>query len=139
MYFGIITLVASFLSIFLSKPLNLLALGDRYAVNLGLNIKRARFFIIACAGFLTAIVTSFCGPIIFIGVAVPHLAKLLSKTSNHFYLILNAAVLGGATALLCNLIARMPGTEQELPINSVTAFIGAPVVIWVIWKRRIVY
>ncbi len=134
--FALITVVPSFLATLLSKPLNLLALGDRYATNLGLNIKRARFFVIAFAGFLTAIVTSFCGPIIFIGVAVPHLAKLMSKTSNHFFLILNAALLGAATALLCNLIARMPGMEQELPINSVTAFIGAPVVIWVIWKRR---
>lgn len=134
--FGLITVVPALMATLLSKPLNLLALGDRYAANLGLNIKRSRFFIIAFAGFLTAVVTSFCGPIIFIGVAVPHLAKLLSKTSNHFYLILNAALLGAATALLCNLIARMPGMEQELPINSVTAFIGAPVVIWVIWKRR---
>ena len=136
MMFALITIIPSILATFLSKPLNLLALGDRYAANLGLNIRRARFLIIAFAGFLTAIVTSFCGPIIFIGVAVPHLAKLLSKTSNHFYLILNAALLGAATALLCNLIARMPGMEQEMPINSVTAFIGAPVVIWVIWKRR---
>ena len=134
--FGVITIVPALLATWLSKPLNLLALGDRYATNLGLNIKRARFLIIAFAGFLTAIVTSFCGPIIFIGVAVPHLAKLLSKTSNHFFLILNAALLGAATTLLCNLLARMPGVEQELPINSVTAFIGAPVVIWVIWKRR---
>ncbi|MDQ2179256.1 iron ABC transporter permease [Marinifilum sp. D714] len=136
MMFGLITVIPSILATFLSKSLNLLALGDRYASNLGLNIKRARFLIIAFSGFLTAIVTSFCGPIIFIGVAVPHLAKLLSKTSNHFYLILNAALLGAATALLCNLLARMPGMEQEMPINSVTAFIGAPVVIWVIWKRR---
>lgn len=134
--FVTITVIPSLLATLLSKSLNLLALGDRYAANLGLNIKRARFFIIAFAGFLTAIVTSFCGPIIFIGLAVPHMAKLLSKTSNHFFLILNAALLGAATALLCNLIARMPGMEQELPINSVTAFIGAPVVIWVIWKRR---
>nr|WP_319572456.1 iron ABC transporter permease [uncultured Draconibacterium sp.] len=134
--FGLITVIPSLVATLLSKSLNLLALGDRYAANLGLNIKRSRFLIISFAGFLTAIVTSFCGPIIFIGIAVPHLAKLLSKTSNHFYLILNAALLGAATALLCNLIARLPAMEQELPINSVTAFIGAPVVIWVIWKRR---
>ncbi len=134
--FALITIIPSLMAAFLSKPLNLLALGDRYAANLGLNIKRSRFLIIAFAGFLTAIVTSFCGPIIFIGVAVPHLAKLLSKTSNHFFLIINASLLGAATSLLCNLVARLPGIEQELPINSVTAFIGAPVVIWVIWKRR---
>lgn len=134
--FGAITVIPSLLATLLCKSLNLLALGDRYAANLGLRIKRARFLIITCAGFLTAIVTSFCGPIIFIGIAVPHLAKLLSRTSNHFFLILNASLLGAATTLLCNLIARLPGVEHELPINSVTAFIGAPVVIWVIWKRR---
>ncbi|MCL3781530.1 iron ABC transporter permease [Prolixibacteraceae bacterium JC049] len=134
--FLIITVVPSLLATLLSKSLNLLALGDRYATNLGLRIRRARFLIISCAGFLTAIVTSFCGPIIFVGVAVPHIAKLISRTSNHFYLILNAIVLGAVTGLLCNLLARLPGVEQELPINSVTAFIGAPVVIWIIWKRK---
>jgi len=134
--FALMTVVPSLLATLLAKPLNLLVLGDRYAANLGLKIRRSRFIIIACAGFLTAIVTSFCGPIIFVGVAVPHLAKLLSRTSNHFYLILNACLIGAVTALLCHLIARMPGVEHELPINSVTAFVGAPVVIWVIWKRR---
>lgn len=134
--FFLVTSVPSLFAPLLSKPLNLLALGDRYAANLGLNIRQIRFLIITISGFLTAIVTSFCGPIIFIGVAVPHLAKLLARTSNHFYLLLNAALLGGVTSLLCNLLARLPGVEQELPINSVTAFIGAPVVIWVIWKKR---
>ncbi len=134
--FSLGTVVLSVLSLTLSKSLNLLSLGDRYAVNLGLKIKRARFLVITSAGFLTALVTSFCGPIIFVGVAVPHLAKLLSRTANHYHLIINAAVIGGATALLCNLVARLPGLEQELPINSVTAFIGAPVVIWVIWNRK---
>ncbi len=134
--FGTAAALLSLTAILLSKPLNLLALGDRYAANLGLRIKRSRFFIIAWAGLLTAVVTSFCGPIIFIGVAVPHLAKLLSRTSNHFYLILNTCIIGAATALLCNLMARLPGIENELPINSVTAFIGAPVVIWVIWRKK---
>lgn len=135
-FFFALTAIPSLLAPLLTKPLNLLALGDRYAANLGLNIKSARFLIIGVSGFLTAIVTSFCGPIIFIGVAVPHLAKLLTRTSNHLYLLMNAALLGGVAALLCNLLARLPGVEQELPINSVTAFIGAPVVIWVIWKKR---
>ncbi|MCW3807172.1 FecCD family ABC transporter permease [Plebeiibacterium marinum] len=134
--FGLATTILSFAAIFLNKPLNMLALGDRYAANLGLRIKLARFVIIGWSGMLTAIVTSFCGPIIFIGVAVPHLAKLISRTSNHLVLIINTCLIGGATTLLCNLMARMPGVENELPINSVTAFIGAPVVIWVIWKRR---
>ena len=134
--FAIITIVPALLSLFLSKSLNLLALGDRYASNLGLRIGRARIWIIFTAGTLTAIVTAFCGPIIFIGMAVPHLAKMAIRTSNHIYLISSACILGAATALLCNLLARLPGMESELPINSVTAFIGAPVVISVIWKRR---
>ncbi len=135
-WFAMFTIIPALLSLLLSKSLNLMALGDRYASNLGLKIGRARLLIILTAGALTAIVTAFCGPIIFIGMAVPHLAKLVSKTSNHLYLITNACILGGATALLCNLIARLPGIESELPINSVTAFIGAPVVISIIWKKR---
>ncbi|PID89666.1 MAG: iron ABC transporter [Bacteroidia bacterium] len=134
--FAVATVVPSFLSLFLSKSLNLLVLGDRYAENLGLSIKRARLFIIVFAGFLTAVVTAFCGPIIFIGVAIPHLAKLIARTSKHSTLILSTCILGAVISLLCNLAARMPGVEHELPINSVTAFIGAPVVIWVILKRR---
>lgn len=134
--FSFVTIPASFLCLFLSKPLDLMALGDNYARNLGLNIRRSRNIIILVSGLLTALVTAFCGPIVFIGMAVPHLAKMVSGTSNHLRLILNTCVIGGATALLCNLVARLPGMEGELPINSVTAFIGAPVVISVIWKRR---
>lgn len=134
--FVIVTIILSAGCLLLSKPLNLLALGDHYASNLGLNIKKARFFIIFSSGILTAWVTAFCGPIIFIGLAVPHLAKMTSRTSNHFTLIISSCIIGGTTALLCNLIARLPGLESELPINSVTAFIGAPVIISVILRRR---
>ena len=134
--FAAVTVPLSLVSLLLSKPLNLLALGDHYARNLGLNIRQARFLIIFTSGILTALVTAFCGPIVFIGMAVPHLAKMISRTSNHFTLILNSCIIGGATALLCNLIARLPGLDSELPINSVTAFVGAPVVISVILKRR---
>lgn len=135
-FFLAITAIPSIATLLLSKSLNLMSLGDNYARNLGLRIKRARILIILSAGALTATVTAFCGPIIFIGMAVPHMAKLMSKTSNHFQLITNSCILGAITALLCNLIARLPGLESELPINSVTAFIGAPVVISVIFKRR---
>ncbi len=128
--------VPSIACLFLSKSLNLLSLGDNYAQNLGLKINRARMTVILMSGVLTALVTAFCGPIVFIGMAVPHMAKLVSRTSNHFTLIINAGILGAATALLCNVIARLPGLDSALPINSVTAFIGAPVVISVIWKRR---
>jgi len=120
----------------MSKPLNLLSLGDRYAQNLGLKINRARFVSIVLAGVLTAVVTAFCGPIIFIGLAVPHLAKMLTRTSNHLVLIIVSGIVGALTALLCSLVARMPGSDLALPINSVAAFVGAPVVISVIWNRR---
>jgi len=132
----LLTVVPSAVTLLLSKSLNLLSLGDNYAKNLGLKIQHARFWVIMVSGILTAIVTAFCGPIIFIGMAVPHIAKMISQTSNHFILILNSGILGAATALLCNLIARLPGLDTALPINSVTAFIGAPIVISVIWNRR---
>jgi len=134
--FSVLIAIPSIACLFLSKWLNLLSLGDNYAQNLGLKVNRARVLVILMSGILTALVTAFCGPIVFIGMAVPHIAKLVSRTSNHFILILNAGVIGAATALLCSVIARLPGLDSALPINSVTAFIGAPVVISVIWNRR---
>ena len=121
---------------FLTKTLNLLLLGDSYARNLGLNIKRARLFVIGCSGVLVAVVTAYCGPIVFLGLAVPHICRGLFHTSNHAT-ILPASLLGGASlALLCNLIARLPGFEGALPVNSVTALVGAPVVMWVLFNKR---
>ncbi|MCT4640152.1 MAG: iron ABC transporter permease [Bacteroidales bacterium] len=134
--FLLLTIVPSVICILLAKWLNLLSMGDNYARSLGLKIERARFITILLSGILTATVTAFCGPIVFIGMAVPHMAKMISKTSNHLILISTTGILGAATALLCNLIARLPGFDSALPINSVTAFIGAPVVISVILKRR---
>lgn len=134
--FIILMLVLLPLSFFLIKSLNLLLLGDSYAQNLGLNIKRARLLVIGCSGVLVAVVTAYCGPIVFLGLAVPHICRGLFHTSNHT-VILPASLLGGASlALLCNLIARMPGFEGALPVNSVTALVGAPVVMWVLFKRR---
>lgn len=134
--FIILMLVLLPLSFFLIKSLNLLLLGDSYAQNLGLNIKRARLLVIGCSGVLVAVVTAYCGPIVFLGLAVPHICRGLFHTSNHA-VILPASLLGGASlALLCNLIARMPGFEGALPVNSVTALVGAPVVMWVLFKRR---
>ena len=123
-------------SFFLIKTLNLLLLGDSYAKNLGLNIKRARLLVIGCSGVLVAVVTAYCGPVVFLGLAVPHICRGLFHTSNHA-VILPASLLGGASlALLCNLIARMPGFEGALPVNSVTALVGAPVVMWVLFNKR---
>lgn len=121
---------------FLIKTLNLLLLGDSYARNLGLNIKRARLLVIGCSGILVAVVTAYCGPIVFLGLAVPHICRGLFHTSNHAT-ILPASLFGGASlALLCNLIARLPGFEGALPVNSVTALVGAPVVMWVLFNKR---
>lgn len=124
------------LSFLLIKTLNLLLLGDAYARNLGLNIKRARLFVITCSGVLVAIVTAYCGPITFLGLAVPHLCRGIFRSSDHRILMPASLLAGAALALLCNLIARMPGFEGVLPVNSVTAIVGAPVVIYVLFKKR---
>ncbi|MBQ9357825.1 MAG: iron ABC transporter permease [Prevotella sp.] len=124
------------LSFLLVKPMNLMLLGDRYAANLGLNVRRARTLVIVCSGVLVAIVTAYCGPIMFIGLAVPHLARALFRTSDHRMLLPATAVCGSALALLCNIIARMPGFEGVLPVNSVTALVGAPVVAFLLFRRR---
>ena len=124
------------LSFLLVKRMNLLLLGERYAANLGLNIRKARLLVILCSGVLVAIVTAYCGPIMFIGLAVPHLARALFRTSDHRMLIPATMLCGAALALVCNLIARMPGFEGALPVNSVTALVGAPVIAAVLFRRR---
>lgn len=121
---------------FLIKTLNLLLLGDSYARNLGLNIKRARLLVIGCSGVLVAVVTAYCGPIVFLGLAVPHICRGLFHTSNHATILPASLLGGGSLALLCNLIARLPGFEGALPVNSVTALVGAPVVMWVLFNKR---
>ena len=124
------------LSFLLVKTLNLLLLGDAYARNLGLNIKRARLLVITCSGVLVAIVTAYCGPIIFLGLAVPHLCRGMFRTSDHSILMPASLLAGASLALVCNLIARMPGFEGALPVNSVTALVGAPVVMSVLFNKR---
>lgn len=124
------------LSFLLIKTLNLLLLGDGYARNLGLNIKQARLLVITSAGVLTAIVTAYCGPIVFLGLAVPHLCRAMFQTSDHRILMPGVLFAGAALALGCNLIARMPGFEGALPVNSVTALVGAPVVASVLFRKR---
>lgn len=120
----------------LVKPMNILLLGDRYASNLGLNVKQARMMVIVSSGILVAIVTAYCGPIMFIGLAVPHLARAVFHTSDHRLLMPATALCGALLALICNLIARMPGFEGALPVNSVTALVGAPVIASVLFRRR---
>ena len=124
------------LSFLLVKTLNLMLLGDDYARNLGLDVSRARTLVILNSGVLVAIVTAYCGPIMFIGLAVPHLCRAIFRTSDHRVLVPGTILAGAALALLCSLVARMPGFEGALPVNSVTALIGAPVIASVIFRRR---
>ena len=134
--FAIAVLAGAIGSFLLFKTLNLLLLGERYAENLGVNIKRSSMLIILASGFLTALITAFCGPIAFLGLAVPHIARFLFRSSDHKLLIPATAFIGMDLALFCNLIARLPSFEGNLPINSVTALIGAPIVLWVIFHRQ---
>ena len=124
------------LSMLLSKTMNLLLLGDSYARNLGLNLRRARLQVIGCSGVLVAIVTAYCGPIMFIGLAVPHLCRAIFRSSDHRILMPGTLLTGASLALLCSLIARMPGFEGALPVNSVTALVGAPIIASVLFRRR---
>ena len=134
--FSIVTLVGLLGSILLIKPLNALMLGDRYAENLGVNIQRTRNWLLIITGLLTAIVTAFCGPVAFIGLAVPHMVRLLLHTDNHRSLLPATILMGSIVALVCSLLCVMPGESGVIPLNAVTPLIGAPVIIYVIAKGR---
>jgi iron complex transport system permease protein len=124
------------LSIFSIKMLNALLLGENYASSIGLNVRFSRTIIFACTSILTGSVTAFCGPIGFIGIAVPHIARILFKTSDHKVLIPGTILTGGAIMLASDIISQLPGSDNILPVNSVTSLIGIPVVIWVILRNR---
>ncbi len=128
-------LLSLVLAFFLAKPLNALLLGETYAQTMGLNVRRARLLIISSAAVLAGAVTAFCGPIGFLGIAVPHLARNLFRSSDHRLLIPACALLGATLALAADIIAQLPGSQTVLPLNAVTALIGAPVVAWVILRR----
>lgn len=118
------------------KSLNAMLLGETYARSMGLNVGRARIIVITTTAVLTGLVTAFCGPIAFLGVAVPHLCRSLFGTSDHRILLPTSAVLGSILALLSDLISQLPGSQILLPLNAVTALLGAPVIAWVILRRR---
>lgn len=127
--FSVLTLLGIIASALMMKPLDALLLGDSYAQNLGFNIRRLRFFLLLVTGTLTAVITTFCGPVSFLGLAIPHLAKALLHTDSHRQL-LPATVLGGALlALLCNLVCMLPFHWGIIPLNAVTPLVGAPVII----------
>lgn len=134
--FSVIVFTGAVFSMFLVKPLNAWLLGDDYARNLGINVKRTRIAVIFCTGLLTAAVTAYCGPIAFIGLAIPHLCRGLFKTWNHATLTPAVMLAGAILALICNIIVRLPWFDNVLPVNAVTALLGAPVVIWVIVNQR---
>ncbi|HZX75000.1 MAG TPA: iron chelate uptake ABC transporter family permease subunit, partial [Cyclobacteriaceae bacterium] len=118
------------------KSLNTWLLGENYAQSLGINIKRSRLIIVSATGLLIGAVTAFCGPIAFVGLAVPHLVRIIVTSTNHKILI-PAVILGGSILLLfCDIIAQLPGNSRILPINAVTSLVGAPVVIWVIMRSK---
>ena len=124
------------MSLFSSKMLNALLLGENYAGSIGLNVRFARAVIFICTSILAGSVTAFCGPIGFIGIAVPHIARILFKTSDHKVLVPGTILLGGAVMLISDIISQLPGSENVLPVNAVTSLIGIPVVIWVILRNR---
>lgn len=124
------------LGFYVSKPLNAWLLGDNYARSLGVNISSSRFVIILATSLLAGSVTAFCGPIAFVGLAVPHLTRLLINTTNHRILIPGVLVMGASVMLFCDTVAQLPGSAYVLPINAITALIGAPVVIWVIVRAK---
>ena len=134
--FVTVTLMGLLGALLLIKPLNALMLGDRYAENLGVDILSVRNWLLIVTGMLTAITTAFCGPVAFIGLAVPHIARLLLTTDNHRQLLPATLLCGAVVALVCNLLCYLPGEGGVIPLNAVTPLIGAPVIIYVIARNK---
>lgn len=134
--FAVVTILGLLASVLLIKPLNALLLGEQYAENLGVNIRRTRHLLLVVTGLLTAITTAYCGPIAFIGLAVPHIARLVLGTENHRLLLPSTILCGAVVALLCNFICFLPGESGIIPLNAVTPLVGSPVIIYVITQRR---
>ena len=134
--FGSIYLVGVLACLSIIKPLNSFLLGENYAKSLGINIKKSRTIILVITSLLTGVITAFSGPIAFIGLAVPHIAKMLFTTSNHKILIPASAIIGGIVLLICDGIAQLPTSEFTLPINAITSLFGAPIVIWLLLRKK---
>ncbi len=135
-YLSVFVVFGILLALGLSKSLNALMLGDTYASSLGLHVQRSKVWIVFCTSILAGSVTAFCGPIGFVGLAVPHLARSIFKSADHLVLTPACALLGGAVCCVCNVIAGAPGSDFILPVNAITSLLGAPVVIWVILKQK---
>lgn len=133
---GLLFIVALLLLLWIIKPLNALLLGESYALSLGINIKKTRWIIIIITSILAGSITAFAGPIAFIGLAVPHLARLILPTVNHKILIPTAILLGATLLLFCDIASQLPFSNYSLPINAVTSILGAPLIIWLIMRKR---
>ena len=133
--FALLCLVGIIASIFLIKPLNIMLFGTQYAESLGINIRQIRNLLLVTVGLLTAVTTAFCGPVSFLGLAIPHMTRLLLHTENHQILLPCTILCGAVIALLCNLICYLPGGGGIIPLNAVTPLLGAPIIIYVIVKR----
>jgi iron complex transport system permease protein len=132
---GSVVLLGLITATVLSKPLNVLLLGESYSLTLGLNLERTRFWVITSASILAGAITAFCGPIAFLGVAVPHLCRSMFNSCDHRILVPAVIIMGAIMALMADLMCNIPGSQTLLPLNSVTALIGTPVVFWVILRR----
>ncbi|NVK09258.1 MAG: iron ABC transporter permease [Tenacibaculum sp.] len=137
--FGIIYLVGILGTFSVIKPLNSFLLGENYAKSLGINIKKSRNIILLITSILTGVITAFSGPIAFVGLAVPHIAKMIFSTSNHKVLLPAVALIGAIILLICDSIAQLPTSEFTLPINAITSLFGAPVVIWLLIRKKKIY
>lgn len=135
LWFALPLLLLLAVALFMMKLMNALLLGDDYAANLGVDVMGTRVVLLAVTGLLTAVVTAFCGPVAFIGLAVPHIARLSLKTGNHRLLLPATMVVGASVALLCNLLTMLPGESGMLPLGAITPLVGAPVIIYVVLKE----
>jgi iron complex transport system permease protein len=133
---AIAVIIGLLLSLVSLKPLDALLLGENYARSLGLNISKTRYIIIIATSILAGSITAFAGPIAFIGLAVPHLAKLLFQTSNHKILFWSTLLIGAIIMLFCDMVSQLPGFDFTLPINAITSIIGAPIVIWLLVRKK---
>lgn len=135
-FFASVCILGLVMALLLIKPLNALLLGHQYAESLGINIRKVRNLLLIATGILTAVTTAFCGPIAFIGLAVPHIARAITHSDNHHSLLPTTILTGAAIALLCNLLCILPGSSGIIPLNAITPLLGAPVIIYVIIRNR---
>lgn len=137
--FGIFYCVGMFATITIIKPLNSFLLGENYATSLGINVKQNRIYILLITSILTGVITAFAGPIAFVGLAVPHIARMIFMTANHKILLPAVAIIGAIVLLICDSIAQLPTSEFTLPINAITSLFGAPIVIWLLIRKKRIF